>query len=172
MGSAPARPRRPSSVSSQGRKGRSAQGALVPSLRQRRFRRGFAENHACDSGARSHQGARQHRRAAVPRSCDGAQWSEAAKHYQWAFFATSGGGRYGLSSKEFTPAMVKAVFDELKKETPRSHFTMGINDDVTHSSLEYDPEFSTESAERSGNLLWFGFGRHRRREQELDHHHR
>lgn len=54
------------------------------------------------------------------------------------------GGRYGLSSKEFTPAMVKAVYDELKKENPKNHFTIGINDDVTFTSLEYDATFSTE----------------------------
>ena len=55
------------------------------------------------------------------------------------------GGRFGLSSKEFTPAMVKGIFDELKKDEPKRHFTIGINDDVTHLSLEYDPNFSTES---------------------------
>jgi pyruvate-ferredoxin/flavodoxin oxidoreductase len=54
------------------------------------------------------------------------------------------GGRYGLSSKEFTPAMVKGVFDELTKDRPKNHFTIGIVDDVTHTSLEYDPGFSTE----------------------------
>jgi pyruvate-ferredoxin/flavodoxin oxidoreductase len=54
------------------------------------------------------------------------------------------GGRYGLSSKEFTPAMVKAVYDNLKKPQPKDHFTIGINDDVTHTSLEYDAAFSTE----------------------------
>ncbi|MCX7984449.1 MAG: pyruvate:ferredoxin (flavodoxin) oxidoreductase [Bacteroidetes bacterium] len=54
------------------------------------------------------------------------------------------GGRYGLSSKEFTPAMVKAVFDELKKEQPKNHFTVGIEDDVTYSSLQYDQTFSVE----------------------------
>jgi pyruvate-ferredoxin/flavodoxin oxidoreductase len=54
------------------------------------------------------------------------------------------GGRYGLSSKEFTPAMIKAVYDELKKDKPKNHFTIGINEDVTHSSLEYDRTFSTE----------------------------
>ena len=54
------------------------------------------------------------------------------------------GGRYGLSSKEFTPAMVKAVFDELGKPKPKNHFTLGIIDDVTHSSLEYDASLSTE----------------------------
>jgi pyruvate-ferredoxin/flavodoxin oxidoreductase len=57
------------------------------------------------------------------------------------------GGRYGLSSKEFTPAMVKAVYDNLKTGPDRpikDHFTVGINDDVTHTSLDYDPSFSTE----------------------------
>jgi len=55
------------------------------------------------------------------------------------------GGRYGLSSKEFTPGMVKAVFDELKKERPKNHFTIGINDDVTHTSLPWDRSFMIES---------------------------
>jgi pyruvate-ferredoxin/flavodoxin oxidoreductase len=54
------------------------------------------------------------------------------------------GGRYGLSSKEFTPAMVQAVYDNLAKTEPKQHFTVGIHDDVNHSSLDYDPEFSTE----------------------------
>lgn len=57
------------------------------------------------------------------------------------------GGRYGLSSKEFTPSMVKAVYDELKKDKPKNHFTIGIIDDVTHASLEFDPELSVESPE-------------------------
>ncbi|MFN9176519.1 MAG: pyruvate:ferredoxin (flavodoxin) oxidoreductase, partial [Synechocystis sp.] len=56
------------------------------------------------------------------------------------------GGRYGLSSKEFTPAMVKAVLDNLAQAKPKNHFTVGINDDVSHSSLDYDPSFSTEPA--------------------------
>ncbi|HVM94629.1 MAG TPA: pyruvate:ferredoxin (flavodoxin) oxidoreductase [Terriglobales bacterium] len=54
------------------------------------------------------------------------------------------GGRYGLSSKEFTPAMVKAVYDNLKNSWPKTHFTVGINDDLGHTSLAYDPQFSTE----------------------------
>ncbi len=54
------------------------------------------------------------------------------------------GGRYGLSSKEFTPAMAKGVFDELQHAQPKNHFTIGITDDVTRTSLEYDPNFSTE----------------------------
>jgi len=67
------------------------------------------------------------------------------------------GGRYGLSSKEFTPAMVKAVFDELKKPYPKNHFTVGIYDDVTHTSLAYDPEFSTEDP-RTVRALFYGLG--------------
>ena len=67
------------------------------------------------------------------------------------------GGRYGLSSKEFTPAMVKAVFDELKKKDPKNNFTIGINDDVSFTSLDYDPEYILdESAWRQG--LFFGLG--------------
>jgi pyruvate-ferredoxin/flavodoxin oxidoreductase len=54
------------------------------------------------------------------------------------------GGRYGLSSKEFTPAMVKAVYDNLKKPQPKDHFTIGIKDDLTQTSLDYDASFSTE----------------------------
>jgi len=64
------------------------------------------------------------------------------------------GGRYGLSSKEFTPAMVKAVYDELGKAAPQNHFTVGIKDDVTHTSLNYDPEFSTEDAETVRAMFW------------------
>lgn len=67
------------------------------------------------------------------------------------------GGRYGLSSKEFTPAMVKGVFDELQKPQPKNHFTVGINDDVTFTSLAYDPSFSTESPD-TVRALFFGLG--------------
>jgi pyruvate-ferredoxin/flavodoxin oxidoreductase len=67
------------------------------------------------------------------------------------------GGRYGLASKEFTPAMAKAVFDELKKSTRKNHFTVGINDDVTHTSLDYDPEFSTEDP-KTVRALFYGLG--------------
>ncbi|MDD5070795.1 MAG: pyruvate:ferredoxin (flavodoxin) oxidoreductase [Candidatus Omnitrophica bacterium] len=56
------------------------------------------------------------------------------------------GGRYGLGSKEFTPAMVKAVFDNLNKDVPKNHFTVGINDDLTKTSLEYDRTFSAEDS--------------------------
>ncbi|MFM7174925.1 MAG: pyruvate:ferredoxin (flavodoxin) oxidoreductase, partial [Caldilinea sp.] len=64
------------------------------------------------------------------------------------------GGRYGLASKEFTPAMVKGVFEELRKAAPKNHFTVGILDDVTHTSLDYDPAFSTEPADGVRALFW------------------
>jgi pyruvate-ferredoxin/flavodoxin oxidoreductase len=67
------------------------------------------------------------------------------------------GGRYGLSSKEFTPAMVKAVFDELKKDRPKNHFTVGIVDDVTRNSLDYDPAFTTEG-EGTTRAVFYGLG--------------
>ena len=57
------------------------------------------------------------------------------------------GGRYGLSSKEFNPAMIKGIYDEMKKDNPKNHFTIGIVDDVTNTSLDYDPEFSVEPDE-------------------------
>jgi pyruvate-ferredoxin/flavodoxin oxidoreductase len=66
-------------------------------------------------------------------------------------------GRYGLSSKEFTPAMVKAIFDEMAKPAPKNHFTIGINDDVTHTSLDYDPSFSTED-KQTVRALFYGLG--------------
>jgi pyruvate-ferredoxin/flavodoxin oxidoreductase len=67
------------------------------------------------------------------------------------------GGRYGLSSKEFTPAMVKGIYDELGKRVPKNHFTIGIEDDVTFTSLSYDPEFSTEDP-RTVRALFYGLG--------------
>jgi len=67
------------------------------------------------------------------------------------------GGRYGLSSKEFTPAMVKAVFDNLSDDRPRNHFTVGINDDVSGTSLEWDPAFSTE-ADHVNKAVFWGLG--------------
>lgn len=67
------------------------------------------------------------------------------------------GGRYGLSSKEFTPAMVKAIFDELLKSNPKNHFTVGIHDDVTFTSLTYDTRFSLESLHKFHGLF-YGLG--------------
>ncbi|MGI9501570.1 MAG: pyruvate:ferredoxin (flavodoxin) oxidoreductase, partial [Geminicoccaceae bacterium] len=67
------------------------------------------------------------------------------------------GGRYGLSSKEFTPAMVKAVFDELQKREPKRRFTIGINDDVGQTSLAFDAEFDIEPDSIS-RTMFFGLG--------------
>ena len=67
------------------------------------------------------------------------------------------GGRYGLSSKEFTPAMVKATFDNLKEKQPKNHFTVGITDDVTHTSLPVDNEFSTEP-DNVIRAMFYGLG--------------
>ena len=67
------------------------------------------------------------------------------------------GGRYGLSSKEFTPAMVKATLDELRKDEPKTHFTVGINDDVSHTSLDFDPTFMIEP-EGVVSCVFFGLG--------------
>jgi pyruvate-ferredoxin/flavodoxin oxidoreductase len=67
------------------------------------------------------------------------------------------GGRYGLSSKEFTPAMVKAVYDNLAALAPKNHFTIGIDDDVTHTSLNYDPGFSIEP-ETVVRAMFYGLG--------------
>ena len=65
------------------------------------------------------------------------------------------GGRYGLGSKEFTPAMAKAVFDELGSGSPaRQHFTVGITDDVTNSSLPYDPTFSIDQGDTVRCIFW------------------
>ena len=67
------------------------------------------------------------------------------------------GGRYGLSSKEFTPAMVKAVYDNLAPAAPKEHFTVGIQDDLNHTSLAYDAEFSTEP-DSVVRALFYGLG--------------
>ncbi|MCW5314009.1 pyruvate:ferredoxin (flavodoxin) oxidoreductase [Nostoc sp. KVJ3] len=67
------------------------------------------------------------------------------------------GGRYGLSSKEFTPAMVKGIFDNLAEAKPKNHFTIGINDDVTYTSLKFDPTFSTES-DNVVRAMFYGLG--------------
>ena len=66
------------------------------------------------------------------------------------------GGRYGLSSKEFDPAMVKAVFDELDKVTSKNHFTVGINDDVSYTSLEIGERLQT--VKNTFNCMFYGLG--------------
>ena len=68
------------------------------------------------------------------------------------------GGRFGLSSKEFTPAMVKSVFEELSLELPKNQFTVGIVDDVTHSSLNWDESFRTDAHDQSFQAVFYGLG--------------
>src|SRR4051794_20268899 len=79
--------------------------------------------------------------------------------------------------RRITPAMIKAVFDEIAAESPRNHFTLGIVDDVSHTSLAWDPAFSTEAGDVASSLFCAGacvagaFGlvrMHRRRQQEFD----
>ncbi len=67
------------------------------------------------------------------------------------------GGRYGLSSKEFTPAMAKGIFDNLVAKKPKNHFTVGINDDVTHTSIDYDRRFEIEP-DNVTRAMFFGLG--------------
>lgn len=67
------------------------------------------------------------------------------------------GGRYGLSSKDFTPAMAKGVYDELKRALPKDSFTIGIDDDISFLSLDYDPSFDTEDP-KTVRCLFYGLG--------------
>lgn len=67
------------------------------------------------------------------------------------------GGRYGISSKEFTPSMIKTIFDELGKSLPKNHFTIGINDDVTNTSLEYDKNLIMKNSDQY-EAVFYGLG--------------
>jgi len=68
------------------------------------------------------------------------------------------GGRYGLASKEFTPGMVKAVFDELALHSPKRQFTVGIHDDVTHLSLPWDEAFRSDASRQLQHAVFWGLG--------------
>ncbi|WP_415880460.1 pyruvate:ferredoxin (flavodoxin) oxidoreductase [Methylomonas sp. TEB] len=68
------------------------------------------------------------------------------------------GGRYGLSSKEFTPGMIKAVYDELKHAKPKNHFTVGIHDDVSHTSLDWDAAYRTDTHDQTFQAMFYGLG--------------
>jgi pyruvate-ferredoxin/flavodoxin oxidoreductase len=81
-----------------------------------------------------------------------------AIHEQWHFqHPKIIGGRYGLSSKEFNPAMIKGIFDNLALEFPKNHFTIGINDDLSHTSLDYDRNFSIEP-DSVVRAMFYGLG--------------
>jgi pyruvate-ferredoxin/flavodoxin oxidoreductase len=77
-------------------------------------------------------------------------------HLPFQSFPKIIGGRYGLSSKEFTPAMINGVYEEMKKENPKNYFSVGIKDDVTNNSIDYDPAF-TAGADAS-RCLFYGLG--------------
>lgn len=83
-------------------------------------------------------------------------------HGMDAFYKEEGikviGGRYGLSSKEFTPAMVHAIFEEMQKPLPKKHFTVGINDDVTNLSLHYDNRYNNSHHPDVYQALFYGLG--------------
>jgi len=68
------------------------------------------------------------------------------------------GGRYGLSSKEFNPGMIKGVFDELNKASPKNNFTIGIIDDVSHTSLDWDDTFQTNATKKLTQCVFYGLG--------------
>ncbi len=82
---------------------------------------------------------------------------EAVSKRQWPALPLVVGGRYGLSSKEFTPAMVKSVFDNLRSGSPNNHFTVGINDDVGKTSLDVDRTFTLDESDWT-QALFFGLG--------------
>ncbi|MDP2902938.1 MAG: pyruvate:ferredoxin (flavodoxin) oxidoreductase, partial [Methylovulum sp.] len=82
----------------------------------------------------------------------------AQNHSKFSGFPTVIGGRYGLSSKEFTPGMIKAVFDELKQAQPKNQFTLGIHDDVTHTSLAWDAYFRTDAHADTFQAMFYGLG--------------
>ncbi len=132
-----------------GRTGRGAHGETVPSVPGRSVPRGAAAQRAIGRGARPHQGTGLGRGTAVPGRRH--VLAEAGRHDVRVI-----GGRYGLGSKEFTPAMVKAVFDDLASDSPRRRFTVGINDDVSHTSLTstrrsgFRPATGRRSSRRSG----------------------
>jgi pyruvate-ferredoxin/flavodoxin oxidoreductase len=77
---------------------------------------------------------------------------------KFAAFPRVVGGRYGLSSKEFTPGMIKGVFDELKKDQPKNHFTIGIFDDVGGTSLDWDEDFHTDTGHGVMCCMFYGLG--------------
>ena len=83
------------------------------------------------------------------------------------------GGRYGLSSKEFTPAMIKAVFDNLAEASPKNHFTIGIDDDLSHTSLPSRSQFLHRAGRSCARtVLRARIRRHSGREQGVDQNHR
>jgi pyruvate-ferredoxin/flavodoxin oxidoreductase len=80
-----------------------------------------------------------------------------SKEKKWEKLPRIVGGRYGLSSKEFTPAMVKAIYEQLKLENPKHGFTVGILDDLTNTSIDYDTNFTIEKKDTIRSVF-YGLG--------------
>ena len=159
-------------LNARGAKARPGAGAPVPAVFSRRSARAHSADGPIDCRARSHEGARRDRRAAVS-GCDHGVRRGRRRPAGAPSMPRIVGGRYGLSSKEFTPAMVKAVFDNLAATPPKNHFTVGINDDVSHTSLDVRPDFRIRGGGRRRlRVLRPRRGRHGRGEQELDQDHR
>ena len=144
------------------RTGRDGHGSSVPSVsRSTRSSRALPPTVPSRRRARPDEGTRLGGRTAVPGCRGGDRRSDGRRRRTPAPFATAPrviGGRYGLSSKEFTPAMVKAVFDELAQPRPKRHFTVGIVDDVTHLSLRVDDEFEHQRSADEVQAMFFGLG--------------
>ena len=142
-------------LNKQGEKVGIVQGPALSAVRCGRVSEGAACDGQGDCRARSLQGAG---RAGEPLYQDIVTvLAENARRCRSRRSRTVIGGRYGLSSKEFTPAMVKGIYDELAKTAPKNHFTIGIDDDVSHTSLTYDPAFSTEDP-KTVRALFYGLG--------------
>ena len=110
-----------------------------------------------DRRARSHEGTRCARRAALSGRGHRVRRGR-GRQRRPRVMPRIVGGRYGLSSKEFTPAMVKAVFDNLASPSPKNHFTIGINDDVSHTSLDYDPRVRHRERPDVVGCIFYGLG--------------
>ena len=155
-----------------GRKNRPAQGSPLSALRCIGLPHRAARDRQVDRRSRSLQGAGCDRRAALSghRHRAGRECRQACPLPPCRPLI---GGRYGLSSKEFTPAMVKGIFDELSKPAPKNHFTIGIDDDVTpHQPRLRSDLLDRRSQDRARTLLRSRLRRHRGRQQELHQDHR
>jgi len=120
------------------------QGSRVPSVLDRRSGSGPSGHHQANCSDGPHERGRLGRRAAVCRCSGGDKRSARSEDCTICSAPLIVGGRYGLGSKEFNPPMVKAIYDNLKQPNPKSHFTVGIKDDVTYTSLDSDLSFDIE----------------------------
>ena len=157
-----------------GREGRAGQGPAVPAVRRaalswRRCRRASARS-PCSTAPRN----RARRASRSTWTCRPPSPKPSARRRLDGRHPPVVGGRYGLGSKEFTAGMAKAVFDNLSQRAPKNHFTVGIIDDVTGTSLAWDDQLRQRAGRRraSGHVLRLGRRRHGGRQQELDQDHR